>query len=69
LDPGAKEGFQLRVLSQNFLSIILVFFIGLALRNYFKIKRVRSVSDRARSKLDCSIHCFLSSSAPLQAYL
>ncbi len=32
------EGYQLLVLSQNLLSIILVFFIGLALRNYFKIK-------------------------------
>jgi hypothetical protein len=32
------EGFQLLVLSQNLLSIILVFFIGLALRNYFRIK-------------------------------
>jgi hypothetical protein len=32
------EGYQLLVLSQNLVSIILVFFIGLALRNYFKIK-------------------------------
>jgi hypothetical protein len=32
------EGYQLLVLSQNLLSITLVFFIGLALRNYFKIK-------------------------------
>jgi hypothetical protein len=32
------EGYQLTVLAQNLLSIILVFFIGLALRNYFKIK-------------------------------
>jgi hypothetical protein len=32
------EGYQLAVLSQNLFSIILVFFIGLALRNYFKIK-------------------------------
>jgi hypothetical protein len=32
------EGYQVLVLSQNLLSIILVFFIGLALRNYFKIK-------------------------------
>jgi hypothetical protein len=31
------EGYQLAVLFQNLLSIILVFFIGLALRNYFKI--------------------------------
>ncbi|HUI20532.1 MAG TPA: hypothetical protein VLZ74_05755 [Methylocella sp.] len=32
------EAYQLLVLGQNLLSIILVFFIGLALRNYFKIK-------------------------------
>jgi hypothetical protein len=32
------EGYQWLVLSQNLLSIILVFFIGFALRNYFKIK-------------------------------
>jgi len=32
------EGYQLLVLFQILLSIILVFFIGLALRNYFKIK-------------------------------
>jgi uncharacterized protein YjbI with pentapeptide repeats len=32
------DGYQWLVLSQNLLSIILVFFIGLALRNYFKIK-------------------------------
>jgi hypothetical protein len=32
------EGYQLLVISQNLISIILVFFIGLALRNYFKIK-------------------------------
>ena len=32
------EGYQMLVLGQNLLSIILVFFIGLALRNYFKIK-------------------------------
>ncbi|MDQ6703135.1 MAG: pentapeptide repeat-containing protein [Pseudomonadota bacterium] len=32
------EWFQLLVIAQNVLSIILVFFIGLALRNYFKIK-------------------------------
>lgn len=36
--PIPPEGFQLLVLGQNLLSIILVFFIGLALRNYFKIK-------------------------------
>jgi Pentapeptide repeats (9 copies) len=32
------ECYQWLVLSQNLISIILVFFIGLALRNYFKIK-------------------------------
>jgi hypothetical protein len=32
------EGYQMLVLGQNLISIILVFFIGLALRNYFKIK-------------------------------
>jgi hypothetical protein len=32
------EWFQFLVITQNVLSIILVFFIGLALRNYFKIK-------------------------------
>lgn len=32
------EGYQWLMLSQNLISIILVFFIGLALRNYFKIK-------------------------------
>jgi hypothetical protein len=32
------EGYQWLMLSQNLLSIILVFFIGLAVRNYFKIK-------------------------------
>jgi hypothetical protein len=36
--PVPPDGYQLAVLSQNLLSIILVFFIGLALRNYFKIK-------------------------------
>ena len=36
--PIPPEGFQLLVLGQNLLSIILVFFIGLALRNYFRIK-------------------------------
>lgn len=36
--PTPPEGYQLLVLSQNLLSIILVFFIGLSLRNYFKIK-------------------------------
>lgn len=32
------EGYQALVLGQNLLSIVLIFFIGLALRNYFKIK-------------------------------
>jgi uncharacterized protein YjbI with pentapeptide repeats len=32
------EGYQLLVIFQNLFSITLVFFIGLALRNYFKIK-------------------------------
>jgi hypothetical protein len=32
------EGYQLVVLGQNLLSIILVFFIALALRNYCRIK-------------------------------
>jgi hypothetical protein len=32
------HGYQWAVVGQNLLSIILVFFIGLALRNYFKIK-------------------------------
>ena len=32
------DGYQWLVLSQNLLSIILFFFIGLALSNYFKIK-------------------------------
>jgi hypothetical protein len=36
--PIPPEGYQLLVLSQNLLSIILVLFIGLALRNYFRIK-------------------------------
>jgi hypothetical protein len=36
--PIPPDGYQLLVLSQNLLSIILVFFIGLALRNYFRIK-------------------------------
>jgi len=38
LPPIPPEGFQLLVISQNVVSIVLVFFIGLALRNYFKIK-------------------------------
>jgi hypothetical protein len=36
--PVPPEGYHWLVLGQNSLSIILVFFIGLALRNYFKIK-------------------------------
>jgi hypothetical protein len=36
--PIPPEGFQRLVIVQNLFSIILVFFIGLALRNYFKIK-------------------------------
>jgi hypothetical protein len=36
--PIPPEGFQLLVVGQNLVSIILVFFIGLALRNYFRIK-------------------------------
>jgi hypothetical protein len=36
--PIPPEGFQFLVIFQNLLSIILVFFIGLALRNYFRIK-------------------------------
>jgi hypothetical protein len=38
LPPIPPEGFQFLVIFQNLLSIILVFFIGLALRNYFRIK-------------------------------
>ena len=38
LPPIPPEWFQLLVIVQNLASIILVFFIGLALRNYFKIK-------------------------------
>jgi hypothetical protein len=36
--PIPPEDFQLLVIAQNLVSIALVFFIGLALRNYFKIK-------------------------------
>ena len=36
--PIPPAGFQCWVVFQNVVSIILVFFIGLALRNYFKIK-------------------------------
>jgi len=36
--PIPPDGFQLLVIAQNVLSIALVFFIGLALRNYFKVK-------------------------------
>jgi hypothetical protein len=32
------EGYQLLVIAQNLFSITCVFFIGLALRNYFRIK-------------------------------
>ncbi|MGA9599013.1 MAG: pentapeptide repeat-containing protein [Methylocystis sp.] len=38
LPPIPPDGYQLIVLTQNLLSIALVFFIGLALRNYFKIR-------------------------------
>jgi hypothetical protein len=36
--PIPPEGFQLLVIVQNLFSITCVFFIGLALRNYFRIK-------------------------------
>jgi hypothetical protein len=36
--PIPPEGYQWLVIGQNVLSITLVFFIGLALRNYFRIK-------------------------------
>jgi hypothetical protein len=36
--PIPPEGFQFWVLGQNLFSITCVFFIGLALRNYFRIK-------------------------------
>jgi len=36
--PIPPEGFQFLVIFQNLFSIICVFFIGLALRNYFRIK-------------------------------
>lgn len=36
--PIPPPGYQLAMISQNVLSIILVFFIGLALRNYFRVK-------------------------------
>ncbi len=36
--PIPPEGFQAVVIAQNLVSIILAFFIGLALRNYFRIK-------------------------------
>jgi hypothetical protein len=36
--PIPPEGFQFVVIFQNLFSIACVFFIGLALRNYFKIK-------------------------------
>jgi hypothetical protein len=38
LPPIPPEGFQFLVIAQNLISIVLVFFIALALRNYFKIK-------------------------------
>jgi hypothetical protein len=38
LPPIPPEWFQFLVIFQNVFSIILVFFIGLALRNYFRIK-------------------------------
>jgi len=38
LPPIPPEWFQFLVIAQNVFSIILVFFIGLALRNYFRIK-------------------------------
>ena len=38
LPPIPPEGHQLLVLGQNLFSITCVFFIGLALRNYFRIK-------------------------------
>ncbi len=38
LPPIPPEGFQWLVLGQNIFSITCVFFIGLALRNYFRIK-------------------------------
>jgi len=38
LPPIPPEGFQLLVIAQNLFSITCVFFIGLALRNYFRIK-------------------------------
>jgi hypothetical protein len=36
--PIPSEGFQFLVIFQNLFSITCVFFIGLALRNYFRIK-------------------------------
>jgi Pentapeptide repeats (9 copies) len=36
--PIPPEGYQLLVVGQNLISITCVFFIGLALRNYFRIK-------------------------------
>jgi hypothetical protein len=38
LPPIPPEGFQILVIFQNLFSITCFFFIGLALRNYFKIK-------------------------------
>jgi len=36
--PIPPPGFQIATIAQNLLSILLVFFIGLALRNYFRLK-------------------------------
>lgn len=36
--PIPPPGFQVAMIGQNVLSIVLVFFIGLALRNYFRVK-------------------------------
>jgi len=36
--PIPPEGFQCSFVFQNLVSVVLVFFIALALRNYFKIK-------------------------------
>ncbi|MER2605557.1 MAG: hypothetical protein ABTQ29_07000, partial [Siculibacillus sp.] len=36
--PLPPRGFQLATIGQNLLSILLVFFMGLALRNYFRLK-------------------------------
>lgn len=36
--PIAPRGYQLTLIAQNMLSALLLFFFGLALRNYFKVK-------------------------------